>query len=257
MPKPQDPLKHLRVATPCQVTWKGMTGDERVRHCSLCSLNVYNFAELTRDEVRALLMRTEGRVCARLYRRADGMLLTSDCPSGLRALRQRMSRLAAAVIAALFSVSAFASDGKTCEKPRLRKHGSKVKLQVERAVTPRQAVLTGAVRIEGGDPLPGVTVVLRDEAAQREITTVTDVNGAFTIAALSDGIYRADVKLEGFKSAVIEHLPLKQNEVTHVRVALRIDAFTGTMGILTMDPMMANEPTSTTFSQEFINKLPI
>ena len=28
-----------------------MAGDERVRHCTLCSLNVYNFAEMTRDEV--------------------------------------------------------------------------------------------------------------------------------------------------------------------------------------------------------------
>ena len=92
VPKPEDPLKNLRIATPCPATWEGMAGDERVRHCTLCSLNVYNFEEMTRDEVRALLMRTEGRVCARLYRRADGSLLTSDCPWGVRALRQRMSR---------------------------------------------------------------------------------------------------------------------------------------------------------------------
>jgi len=52
-------------------------------------LNVYNFAEMTRDEVRDLLARTEGRVCARLYRRADGTVLTRDCPTGLRALRRR------------------------------------------------------------------------------------------------------------------------------------------------------------------------
>jgi hypothetical protein len=57
-----------------------MAGDERVRHCTLCSLNVYNFAEMTREEVRELLARTEGRVCARLYRRAGGTVLTRDCP---------------------------------------------------------------------------------------------------------------------------------------------------------------------------------
>ena len=56
----RDPLKHLRIATPCETSWEGMAGDERVRHCTLCSLNVYNFAEMTRDEIRALLARTEG-----------------------------------------------------------------------------------------------------------------------------------------------------------------------------------------------------
>lgn len=257
MPKPQDPLKHLRVATPCHTTWEGMTGDERVRHCSLCSLNVYNFAEMTRDEVRALLMRTEGRVCGRLYRRADGTVLTSDCPTGLRAIRQRMSRLAAAAIAALFSLSAFASDGKSCEKPRMRKRGSKVKLQVERVATP-QAAFTGVVRDTESYPLPGVTVVLRDEVDQREISTVTDAQGTFAIAALSDGIYRVDVTLEAFEPAVIEHLPLKQSEMTRIRVTLRLDSSVGTIGILISDPMtIPNEHLSTTFSQRLINKLPL
>src|SRR5229473_6883076 len=76
MNKVDDQLGRLRIAVPCQASWEGMAGDERVRHCTLCSLNVYNFAEMTCDEVRELLMRTEGRVCARLYRRADGTVLT-------------------------------------------------------------------------------------------------------------------------------------------------------------------------------------
>src|SRR5260370_29655259 len=103
-----DQLGNLRIAVPCQASWEGMAGDERVRHCTLCSLNVYNFAEMTRDEVRELLMRTEGRVCARLYRRADGTVLTRDCPTGLRAMRLRASRVAAALVAALCSLPAFA-----------------------------------------------------------------------------------------------------------------------------------------------------
>src|SRR5204863_4095976 len=102
MPNAQDPIESLRIATPCQASWQRMAGDERVRHCTLCSLNVYNFAEMTRDEVRELLVRTEGRVCARLYRRADGTVLTRDCPAGLRALRRRASRAAAALLALLF-----------------------------------------------------------------------------------------------------------------------------------------------------------
>jgi len=60
MPNAQDPLPNLRIAAPCTASWDSMAGDNRVRHCTLCSLNVYNFAEMTRDELRELLARTEG-----------------------------------------------------------------------------------------------------------------------------------------------------------------------------------------------------
>ncbi|MCU1228626.1 MAG: hypothetical protein JWO97_1510 [Acidobacteria bacterium] len=255
---PGDPLKDIRIAAPCPASWEGMAGDERVRHCTLCSLNVYNFREMKRDEIRALLDRTEGRVCARLYRRADGTLLTSDCPSGFQVLRQRMSRFAAAVTAAFFTVSAFASDGATCEKPRVRKHGSKVKFTTEQLATAQQAELTGVVLDESGrNPIPGVTVMLRDEAMKRELTTVTDVNGAFTFASLSDGIYRVEVMLSGFKSAVVEHLVLKQSEIMRARVALRAEVNeTITVGAVGPDSTMMDAGVTTTFSQSLINKLP-
>src|SRR5262249_37791326 len=144
MPNLPDPLSDIRIAAPCDATWERMAGDERVRHCTLCDLNVYNFAKMTRDEVRELLARTEGRVCARLYRRADGTLLTSDCPSGFRALRGRISRLRDAAIAALVSASTFAYGCATSGQPRFRKHGSTVKLAVERAAASQEAVLSGA-----------------------------------------------------------------------------------------------------------------
>ena len=254
-----DPLKEIRVATPCTVSWESMSGDERVRHCSLCSLNVYNFQEMTRDEIRTLLIRTEGRVCGRMYRRADGTLLTRDCPSGFQVVRQRMSRVAAAVTAALFSVAAFASDGATCEKPRVKKHGSKVKFSTERLAAQQKAAISGVVLDENGDgPVPGVTVTLRDETTQQQFSVVTDIQGRFNFSALSDGIYRVDVTLSGFLPAVVEHLQLKQSEVTNARVALRVDPAAVTMGIVSAVESGTTMPDgpSTTFSQQLVNKLP-
>ena len=234
-----------------------MSGDARVRHCTLCSLNVYNFAEMTRDEVHQLIAKTEGRICARLYQRADGTVLTRDCPTGLRALRRRASRIATALIAMLLSLPAFALGA--WKKPRLRTHGSKVKIAVERVTAPQPAVFQGVVRDQdGGNPIPGVTVVVRDEITKREITVTTDVNGAFEIASLSDGLYRVEVTLEGLKPARIEHLQLKASEVTQADVTLRMDhAYAVTVGVLVVDPMTSkNISVSTTFSQDFINKLP-
>jgi hypothetical protein len=258
MAKVADQLANLRVAAPCEVSWDGMAGDERVRHCSLCSLNVYNFSEMTPGEARELLLRTEGRICGRLYRRADGTLLTRDCPTGLRALRRRASRAAAALVAALFSLPAFALGGRSCEKPRLKTHGSKIKFEIERIATPQPARFNGVVHIQSGSQLPGVTVKVQDEVTKREVTAITDVNGAFSIASLNDGIYRVEVTLAGFQPTTIEHLELKSSQVTHADIGLQFDARVE-MGIIVMtpDPVTSSDGISTTFTQDFINKLPL
>jgi hypothetical protein len=234
-----------------------MAGDERVRHCTLCSLNVYNFAEMTRDEVRDLLVRTEGRVCARLYRRADGTVLTRDCPTGLRALRRRASRVAAALITALLSLPSLAFGGTIWKKPRLKTRGSRVELKIEQVATSQPAVFDGVVRDQAGSLLPGVTVAVRDEASKRELTAVTDVDGTFRFASLNDGLYRLEVILQGLRPATMEHLQIKAGEVTHASVALRFDTTEAiTVGAIAPESAMTNIGVSTTFYQDFINKLP-
>lgn len=74
----------LDVASPCGQSWERMSGDDRVRFCSACRLNVYNLSALTEAELRALVERTEGRLCGRFYQRPDGTVLTRDCPVGVR-----------------------------------------------------------------------------------------------------------------------------------------------------------------------------
>ncbi len=93
-------LDRVRVAAPCSADWKEMRGDERVRFCERCSLNVYNLSAMTRREAERLVVRSEGRLCVRFYRRADGTTLTRNCPVGLRALKRRASRVASGAAAA-------------------------------------------------------------------------------------------------------------------------------------------------------------
>ena len=75
-----------------------MIGDQRVRFCPSCAKNVYDLSSLTEDEIRELVVQTEGRFCGRLRRRRDGRALTSDCPVGLQ--RKRRLGLAATAAAA-------------------------------------------------------------------------------------------------------------------------------------------------------------
>ena len=94
-------LDGLTVATPCPASWDAMAGDDRVRFCPACRLNVYNLSALGRPEAEALLRQKEGRVCLRFYRWADGTVLTRDCPVGLRAARRNLGLVAGTVAATL------------------------------------------------------------------------------------------------------------------------------------------------------------
>jgi hypothetical protein len=101
MRKFTSPLEGVRVAAPCPADWEKMVGDERMRYCGQCSLHVYNLSGMTKREAESLVSNAEGRLCVRYYRRADGSILTRNCPVGLRAVKQRVSRIAGAMLSAV------------------------------------------------------------------------------------------------------------------------------------------------------------
>lgn len=105
MSDPLQILGEVRIASPCPVPWEDMTGDDRVRHCGACDCRVYNVSAMTAEDGVRLLREHEGRLCIQLWRRADGTLITADCPVGLRERARRCRRKLAAVgstIAAFF-----------------------------------------------------------------------------------------------------------------------------------------------------------
>ena len=55
-----------------------MQGSEKIRHCSKCQFNVYNFQEMTEEEIDRVYQSQE-RVCARMYVRPDGTYMTKKC----------------------------------------------------------------------------------------------------------------------------------------------------------------------------------
>lgn len=93
-------LDDIQVAAPCPANWADMVGSDKVRFCASCQKNVYNLSGMKREEAVDLLRATEGRVCARFFRRADGTVLTEDCPVGVALLlrRARRATLAAAAV---------------------------------------------------------------------------------------------------------------------------------------------------------------
>ena len=107
-------LKQVHVAAPCAESWEAMPGGDTVRACDRCQHRVYNLSEMTADEAETLLRETEGRLCVRFYRRADGTIMTKDCPVGNQVARRRIAGAATAAAATF----AFASSAALLGKPR-------------------------------------------------------------------------------------------------------------------------------------------
>ena len=147
----KSPLDHVTVAAPCNVGWENMTGGERVRFCSQCSLNVYNLSGMTKSAAERLVVQAEGRLCVRFYRRADGTILTKDCPVGLSALRKRTARVAKATASAALSFVAgvLAAAG-------LRQQPTFTNAMIESEAVEVQPVLPGPGDVEfAGPPIVG------------------------------------------------------------------------------------------------------
>lgn len=103
MSKFTNPLNNIKIASPCSADWNAMVGDDRQRFCSDCQLNVYNLSGMSQQEAENLLLNSENRLCVRFYRRADGTILTKDCPVGWRAIKQRISKAATACASLVFA----------------------------------------------------------------------------------------------------------------------------------------------------------
>lgn len=119
---PASLLDDVRIASPCKASWDDMVGDDRVRFCGQCAKNVFNLSALSRDAAEALLRAADARqadsgagVCVRLYRRADGTVITADCPDGLRRKKRRLA-LFGAVGAGLMAAGA-AATASTARRP--------------------------------------------------------------------------------------------------------------------------------------------
>jgi hypothetical protein len=105
-------LAQVKIASPCPARWEDMAGDERSRFCLQCNKHVYNLSAMSANAAADLVRAKEGKLCARFYRRADGTMLTADCPVGLERHGRRLKALcstAAGLLLSSLGVSAWSN----------------------------------------------------------------------------------------------------------------------------------------------------
>src|SRR5262249_31745223 len=75
---------------------------------------------LTQEEAEDLIVRSEDRLCVRLYQRADGTVMTADCPLALQSIRRGVYWRIAKVIGVAFFFLALGAgvSSSLADKPR-------------------------------------------------------------------------------------------------------------------------------------------
>lgn len=98
-------LNRIEIASPCPADWAEMEGDDRARFCAECEKHVYDLSTLTATSAMDLIREKEGTACVRLWRRADGTVMTADCRMGMRRLASRGRMRVPMPIAALMTLA--------------------------------------------------------------------------------------------------------------------------------------------------------
>lgn len=98
--------------------------------------------------------------------------------------------------------------------------------------------IVGIVRDASGDPVPGALVTARNEDTGLSRSAVSGDGGAYAIALLPPGPYAVTTELQGFKTAVREHVELNVGARLTLDVALEVGNVTEVVNVTSETPLV-------------------
>ena len=223
-------LNNLTIPTPCDADWNSMIGNDRVRFCEHCNLDVHNISLLTRNQTELLIARANGQLCVRYHQDASGKPLTLPASKRLQGTSRRVSKIAAGAFAASLSVtSAVSQPGMSYQ---LDDRNSQTISQQLTTLT-FGASIEGVVKDQNGAVIPGAIVSLWREGMSGILFTSIDSEGRFKVQNLAAGIYRVRIQAPGFSLFEVQ---VEANESSEARLdcTLQIAAIEET--VITVGP---------------------
>jgi hypothetical protein len=131
------------------------------------------------------------------------------------------------------------------------------------ATAPVLAQSTGALRgvitdAQGG-ALPGATVTVRNQETGEERTTVSDRLGDYRVPALPPGLYRVEVRMDGFQPSVVKDLRLEVAQVGVQDVKLSVGNRAEEVNVVAEAPVIESSTTSvgTVIGQRTVQEIPL
>ncbi|HEV7680994.1 MAG TPA: ankyrin repeat domain-containing protein [Pyrinomonadaceae bacterium] len=217
-------LNNLTIPSPCPADWDSMIGNDQVRFCKHCSLDVHNLSQMTRAKAERLVAQSNGRLCVRYHRSSTGQPLTLPMGQKLHRISRRVSRIAAGAFTATLSVTSAVAQSSTSYQSGNANPVSATKPIARWGVG---SSLFGTITDANGAPISGATIsVSNDEIS---LYTSTNFAGQFRIDGLSAGSFKVRIEAPGFAANETAGFYLRNNDETKMDRELRVGAIEETV----------------------------
>lgn len=215
VPKSNRSFDRMIIPAPCDADWDSMIGNNRVRFCEHCKLQVTNLSGLTRQEAMRIVAQSEGRLCVRFVRRNDGSILSKPMPEQLHQISRRVSRLAAGAFSATITLTSVAAQTTNSQsRPAVAAEASAPRIGVGGS-------LSGVVSDPQGAVVSGASVTLASKDGSSFTFTTAD-DGMFKFSLLPAGLYSLTVDATSFPSTSLEDIQLRDGADRSMNVELKL-----------------------------------
>jgi hypothetical protein len=246
-------LDSIRVASPCSEDWDKMRGNEQVRFCEHCALEVNNLSEMTRKQARQLVRQSEGRICVRYVKNPQ-----TNAPVFADKLYQisRRAGIAAGVLGASLSLSTltYAQGGAEINPVLKRAVEASVENQTDKDKTESPTgTISGIVTDPTGAVIPNVPIKLLNEKTGEERSTTSDENGYYEFRNVKAGTY--GIKAEataGFSARQNHAIEVFENKSSNVDLSMSLaqeHVLMGIVGFVEYEQPLARAVSNDNFEQ--------
>jgi ankyrin repeat protein len=225
---PKTFLNNITIPSPCSADWNSMLGNDQVRFCQHCQLDVQNLSMMSRNQVERLIARSNGRLCVRYVRDPQGRTLTLPVRQKLHHIGRRVSRIAAGAFTATLSItSAVAQNSATS---RLREVSTDTVTQPLPFSTGFS--INGKIADQNGAVISGATISVSNAELNLALFVSTGDTGEFTIDRLQPGFYDVRVEAPGFVAQESQRLYVGTGSQPRIDRTLRVAGIEATVEVL-------------------------
>jgi hypothetical protein len=205
---PKNFLNNITIPAPCTADWDSMIGNDQVRFCEHCSLDVHNLSLLTRNQAQQLVTRSKGRLCIRYHHDSTGRQITLPVAQKLHRIGRRVSRIAAGAFTATLSVTSAVAQNSANSQSGNWIPPNATQPQARWTVG---SSIVGTITDQNGAVISGATISLLNEELNVALYVSTGFDGQFRIDNLQAGVYKLRIEAPGFTPDQTDGLYVQAN----------------------------------------------
>ncbi len=127
------------------------------------------------------------------------------------------------------------------------------------ALAQSTGTIRGVVKDTQNAVVPGVTILVRNQATSEDRTTVSDSQGEYVVPSLPVGVYRIEARLDGFQTRVITDVRLQVAQTVVQNVQLALGSVTEEVAVVGQAPIVETATTSVgqVIDQKTVQEMPL